>query len=74
MACESPVRFAKLPTPIANVLGGFDLMVAGTFHVPSAIQKPLFFVATGHGTGCNPSLTRQVMEITARRATLHYDC
>jgi len=24
-------------------------MVAGTFHVPSATQKPLVFVATAHG-------------------------
>ena len=24
-------------------------MVAGTFHVPSAIQKPLVFEATAHG-------------------------
>ena len=24
-------------------------MVVGTFHVPSAIQKPLVFVATAHG-------------------------
>jgi hypothetical protein len=25
-------------------------MVAGTFHVPSAIQKPLVFEATAHGS------------------------
>jgi hypothetical protein len=27
----------------------FDLMVAGTFHVPSVTQKPLVFEATAHG-------------------------
>jgi hypothetical protein len=27
----------------------FKNMVAGTFHVPSAIQKPLVFEATAHG-------------------------
>jgi hypothetical protein len=28
---------------------GYEFMVAGTFHVPSAIRKPLVFEATAHG-------------------------
>jgi len=27
-------------------------MVAGTFHVPSAVQKPLVFEATAHECAC----------------------
>ena len=32
-----------------GTLRGCDFMVAGTFHVPSAIQKPSVFEATAHG-------------------------
>jgi len=45
-------------------------VVAGTFHVPSAIQKPLVFEATAHGvclllsrTILNGSMAMSTMEI-----------
>jgi len=46
------IRLATCLTRVAAgglvTLSGCDFMVAGTFHVPSAIQKPSVFEATAH--------------------------
>ena len=42
-------------------------MVAGTFHVPSAIQKPLVLVATAHGV----SLLLRSVPATFRQTPMH---
>ena len=44
-------------------------MVAGTFHVPSAIQKTLVFVATAHGV-----CLLLFIALRSRRLNLHRSC
>ncbi len=59
------------------VLLGCEFIVAGTFHVPSAGQKPLVFGATAHGVclllwgeSINSQPIRAVILDTECRATL----
>ncbi len=44
-------NFCSASSAISRQLSwmGYEFVVAGTFHVPSAIQKPLVFEATAHG-------------------------